>query len=1058
MAPDTGQRFGPYEILDRVGGGGMGVVFRAWDERLHREVAIKLLYDSYQMPGTRERFLQEARAASKLSHPNICTIHDIGEQDGDPYLVMELLEGETLREKIARGALSAREIVAIAQDVTSALAAAQAKGIVHRDIKPANIFLVNLPMGGTQAKVLDFGLAKIGLSEDGGWMSRSLDMTLAGATVGTLAYMSPEQACGQELDVRSDLFSLGIVMYEMATRRVPFRGTTSALVYTQLIENDPEPVRKWNESIPKDLERLILKLLAKERRDRFESAKELSSALQKIANSMEKGRWLFGTRNQAPVPLVAATEPVARQRRPAPVTPSGGKDIERRSLPYESGDSVCIRPLKNASNGFAASEVEGSDGVTIQHADSRPARALAKGSSGVHQFEFANDPIVPQSIASADDGTPAVQHGGKPNRWKPAIIAVAAIVALAGAGSLLLRAGELKPVLLKPNDTLFLAAVQNKTGDPALDAAVMEGLALDLKQSRYLKILSFEAGEAARHIVEAGAEESTSRTLEQTIAQRLGAKAYLYGEIFAEGNHYVVRVDVLNAQSNDKLTSITETAGFRDQIPAAIDRLAQVVRSEIGERRMEISASSMPLENTATTNVDALSQYFAAEKAMADGREEDALLDYQRAVQRDSKFVLAQIKLAWLYRESLAEVASSVAAQIAADSVRRSGHARLKLLAEFCYDMNQTGEYSQALATIRRYNEQFPDDVDGLISLSRVLRAQGHYIEALLASQQANRSDPYNIDAYKETESNLLHLDRFDAALQLEAQAAQLGVIAHANSIAAAYLGGKEDALASRWTQMHSGTSLSVATLSDYGLYLDNNGQLGAGVAVWKLAADDTKHIGGLASAGASLRAQGALDNALAGNCSDATELATESLKAPLRGPRAIFHSGMAAVLCGDRNSADEAISALQSSPHNSLIAQSYVPDLRAAELLQSKRPSDALELLTQEESSSVDPLTRYLRGLANAASGHDQQAADDFRSVLDYRGAAFLSGGVVYPMAQLQLARALAVAGNQTESTAAYRKFLLSWSKSDKGQGLIAEAAARSKTEANIALMSAER
>jgi eukaryotic-like serine/threonine-protein kinase len=638
------------------------------------------------------------------------------------------------------------------------------------------------------------------------------------------------------------------------------------------------------------------------------------------------------------------------------------------------------------------------------------------------------------------------------------LIAVAAIVALAGAGSLLLRTGELKPVLLKPNDTLFVASVQNKTDDPTLDAAVMEGLALDLRQSRYLKILSVQAGEAARRLVEGDGAESTSRTLEQTLAQRLGAKAYLHGEILVEGNHYVVRVDVLNAQSNDKLTSVTETAGFRDQIPAAIDRLAQVVRSEIGEGRMDISASSMPLENIATTNVDALSQYFAAEKAMADGKDADALFAYQRAVQRDSRFALAQIKLAWLYHESLAEVASSETAQIALDSVRRSGHDRLKLLAEFCYDMNQTGDYSRALATIRRYNEQFPDDVDALISLSRVLRAQGHYIEALLASQQANRSDPYNIDAYKETESNLLHLDRFDAALQLEAQAARLGVIAHANSLAAGYLGGKDDALGSRWKQLHSGTPSSVATLSDYGLYLDNNGQLSAGVAVWKLAADDTKHIGGLASAGASLVAQGALDNALAGNCSDAMELATEASKAPLRGPRAIFHGGMAAVLCGDSSSADEAIDALQSFPHNTLVEQSYIPDLRAAELIRSKRPSEALEILTREEPSSADPLTRYLRGLANAASGHDQQAVDDFRSVLDYRGAAFLSGGIVYPMAQLQLGRALAAAGNQAESAAAYRQFLLSWSKADRGQGLITEAAARSNIDANIALVSAER
>src|SRR5580698_6702514 len=167
MVPEIGQKFGPYEILGRLGGGGMGHVFRAWDDRLHREVAIKLLHDDYTMPGMRERFLLEARAASALNHPNICTIFDIGEQNKNPYLVMELLEGETVKDRIEHGALTAEDIVRYAMEIADALAAAHSKGIVHRDIKPANIFLVPMPNGKRQAKVLDFGLAKVGLEERG---------------------------------------------------------------------------------------------------------------------------------------------------------------------------------------------------------------------------------------------------------------------------------------------------------------------------------------------------------------------------------------------------------------------------------------------------------------------------------------------------------------------------------------------------------------------------------------------------------------------------------------------------------------------------------------------------------------------------------------------------------------------------------------------------------------------------------------------------------------------------------------------------------------------------
>ena len=290
----------------------MGHVYRAWDARLHREVAIKLLNHEYAMPGMRERFLREARAASALNHPNICTVFDIGEQDGDPYLVMELLKGETLKDRILNQTMQLDEIVSVARDAAEGLGAAHAKGVIHRDIKPANIFLVDKPNGGSQAKILDFGLAKIDAGALGA-RSRSLDITTVGATVGTLAYMSPEQARGEQLDSRSDLFSLGVVMYEIATRHVPFQGATSALVFVQLLNHSPEPVREWNESIPRDLEKIIFKLLAKERTARFQTARELELALLALSEKGSGGGWL--RKAVATVPLVRAQDPIARERR-----------------------------------------------------------------------------------------------------------------------------------------------------------------------------------------------------------------------------------------------------------------------------------------------------------------------------------------------------------------------------------------------------------------------------------------------------------------------------------------------------------------------------------------------------------------------------------------------------------------------------------------------------------------------------------------------------------------------------------------------------------------------
>jgi serine/threonine protein kinase/tetratricopeptide (TPR) repeat protein len=310
MIPAVGQQFGPFEILGRLGRGGMGVVFRAWDSRLHREVAIKILQSDYAMPGMRERFLVEARAASGLNHPNICTIFDIGERDNDPYLVMELLQGETLKDRILNRTIPTEEIVCIAKEVADALSAAHEKGIVHRDIKPANLFLVDKAKGFSQTKVLDFGLAKISTGR-GSRASRALDLTSVGATVGTLAYMSPEQARGEVLDARSDLFSLGVVMYEMATRQIPFPGATSALVFVKLLNEAPEPIREWNEAIPKDLDRVIQKLLAKDRNARFQTAQEVVDALDKLGEK-QGGSWL--RKAVSSVPLVRAPDPPARAR------------------------------------------------------------------------------------------------------------------------------------------------------------------------------------------------------------------------------------------------------------------------------------------------------------------------------------------------------------------------------------------------------------------------------------------------------------------------------------------------------------------------------------------------------------------------------------------------------------------------------------------------------------------------------------------------------------------------------------------------------------------------
>ena len=285
---------GPYELLERLGSGGMGVVYRARDTRLHRDVAIKQLQPSYFGSGppgqaTHERFLREARASSSLNHPNICTIHDVGEQDGKPYLVMELLQGQTLREALIKGPLPIGEVLEFALQLARGLEEAHEFGIIHRDIKPANIFIVRRQQDSPQIKILDFGLAKqtrdFSLDETSDTMGEGggdHSLTVPGSTVGTVAYMSPEQARGQLLDGRSDLFSLGTVLYEMATGKRPFPGNVSVDILASLLTREPDPPRKINPAVPKELERIILKLLARDRNDRFQSAGILRAELERV--------------------------------------------------------------------------------------------------------------------------------------------------------------------------------------------------------------------------------------------------------------------------------------------------------------------------------------------------------------------------------------------------------------------------------------------------------------------------------------------------------------------------------------------------------------------------------------------------------------------------------------------------------------------------------------------------------------------------------------------------------------------------------------------------------
>src|SRR5580692_3567712 len=292
MPLTSGTKLGPYEIQSELGAGGMGEVYRARDIRLDRQVAIKVLAGHLSSsPELKQRMEREARAISSLNHPHICQLYDIGSQDGTDYLVMELLDGETVAERIRKGALPLSEVLKIGAEVADALEFAHRAGIVHRDLKPANVMLTK-----SGAKLMDFGLAKpfgMAAPTSGGTpsftavatmtgLSPASPLTTAGSIVGTIQYMSPEQIEGKEADARSDIFALGAVLYEMATGKRPFNGKSQISLATAILEKDPEPIRTLQPTLPASLDRVINTCLQKNPDDRFQSARDVRLELKWI--------------------------------------------------------------------------------------------------------------------------------------------------------------------------------------------------------------------------------------------------------------------------------------------------------------------------------------------------------------------------------------------------------------------------------------------------------------------------------------------------------------------------------------------------------------------------------------------------------------------------------------------------------------------------------------------------------------------------------------------------------------------------------------------------------
>ena len=1009
MTIPQGTQFGPYRILEQIGSGGMGDVYRAQDTRLGREVAIKLVSDRYlaeafgsgstapgmgarpvgtvTAPGTlsHRRFLREAQSASVLNHPNICTIHDIGEQGGRPYLVMELLRGETLREALQQGPLSATEVVTYSRQAAAALAAAHAQGIVHRDIKPANIFVHEGARGLKQIKILDFGLAKQGGDQQESSQAATFggqptsaptspglanpDLTSPGSTLGTVAYMSPEQAKGEPLDARTDLFSLGVVIYEMATGAKPFAGQSTAELFVALLTREPAPVSTVNPALPVELDGIVAKLLAKEKQQRYQTAEEVLQDLEAVDAQAS-----HGSSGKVTAATSGTYAPAPAEPNPAPAALPKAETPPRRRISLLVTAALIVLLLAGALVWW---------------------RYRGAGTPGTA--------TAPSSGASATVPT---------------------------------------------KNAIIVADFVNNTGDPVFQTTLNQALAVQLGQSPVLDIVSPQHLRQSLQYLGKKADDLVTPAIAREIGEREGIKAILTGTIANLGSDYIITLSAQNTATGDQVASVQTQAASKEKVLDALNQAAAEMRARLGESLASIQKLNTPFGQATTPSLEAFRAYALGDEAHSRGNDIPEAEDhYKRALALDPRLAMAWARLGVIYLNS-GQTGKAVEYFTKAHELSTDVSERERLYLEGHYYDVVVGDINKSIETLQVAIQEYPLQVDNYVNLGATYLEEGQPEKAEEVLLKGLTVQPDEAISLTDVITVYTMLDRFDEAQKYAERATKVrlngtDLLAYELSLDGAM---GDTAAIQRILVAGAGRPDQFQLTGQLGEVQGQFGQFRAAVATLQQAAGQAGEAKA-PDARATFLLTAAFTGWPVGQCENPDSAVKQALAADKSKPTQI---GVAATyaFCGEAKPALAALEVLEKKyPDDTAVQQLYVRQARAFVALQAGNGQRAVDLLVGTQAFDQGSPGPYLRGLAYLQLHDAGSAVAAFKVATKYKGSSFASvRGTAFPtnyyaLALLGLARAYAMGGDKANAKAAYERFFTEWKNADPGLAVMAEA-----------------